>query len=564
MDSLSNGNENRKSIRTWLLLLLALAGFLNVLASSINSNIEWVPTNLQFGLFQILPLGYWLGVGLIGLSIVLGFKQRNELLFITQALLLFISIWGVISLFERFPSYWDVYGHYLGVSMVMSTGSTISSGPFTYVSNYPGFFVASAVYSFLGNIDPLKYLLYYPLFSATFTLIAFYLFSRTYLSIKDYRVAMLISILANVWIQLVFNPQSLGLAVGIMALVALEKDSFRWQMVSLAAFTYVVLSHPTTVPFVLGALLLSEVMIRLPFIRRFTDKSSRPWAILLFILVWLAWLSFGARNYSRVLLQLIVERLRFMVEIPEATGRTIVARVSENIFTVAPQVRTAMILATGAVLVICLCLYLTKKARPSRRIPAIPLALCLLGAIMVPLDLVLMGAQLYDRGILYFMFCAPSVIAIVLFSVPKLSRNWHRLRQVIMGILLTIAVVCSFTAYYQESMNVVSDRTIKASEFFYHEMPEGSSVVGGAFVPVIWGDPRNPQFSGTGFFGVYPEPFRNLTRTVPTAIVFDRSSVLWHQQWGTIFVYDYYLGQMDNATKVYESGAYHIFYGRPG
>ena len=552
------------SIRTSLLLLLTAAGFLDIIASSINANIEWVPTNLQFGVFQLLPAGYWLGLGLIGLSMILGYRNGNEHLFVVQALLLFLAIWGVPSFFERLPSDWDVYHHYFQVEEIMRTGSTLASGPYAYITNYPGFYVDGAVFSFLGHADPLQLLRFFPLFAAAFTLVSFYLFIRSFFPIRDFRLVLLIAMLADVWVQLIFNPQSLGLAAGLLALAFFEREGFRWMLASLAAFSYVVLSHPTTVPFVLGALVIREIIVRLPLISRLVAKKGNPWAFVLFGLTWLAWLSSGARTYSNILIDVISQRLKFLVDIPEETGRVVAARTTENIFTVAPGVRTALITLLGLLLVFCVFLYLFRSTRPKQRLPPTLTALCFLGLIIVPLDLVLLGAQLYDRGILYFVFCAPGIILIALISSPKrIERRRGLIRKTAMRLLLLLAILCAFTAFYQECFNVVSDRSLKASEFLAKEMPDGALVIGGTYLPAIWADPDVGNFTGVRYLYAYPAPFQNITRISTAALVFDRTSELWQEQYGFGYIYRDYLAQLDNSTKVYDSGAYMIIFGGP-
>ncbi|MDD1770612.1 MAG: hypothetical protein LUO79_05955, partial [Methanomassiliicoccales archaeon] len=64
---------------------------------------------------------------------------------------------------------------------------------------------------------------------------------------------------------------------------------------------------------------------------------------------------------------------------------------------------------------------------------------------------------------------------------------------------------------------------------------------------------------------VYPNPFANLTRgSARVAMVFDRTTQLWQMQWGTTFLYDFYLNQISNCTKVMDNGAYSIIYGGTG
>ncbi|MGD0057098.1 MAG: hypothetical protein ABSB83_04485 [Methanomassiliicoccales archaeon] len=544
-------------VRSSLLALLSLAGFGVVLSSSVGYDIEWVPPQTVFGLFGLVPLSFWLGIALIMLSMLLGIRSKNEHLFFLQALLLFVSIWGAPSFFERFPSVWDSYGHYQSVESVMRYGIS-GAGTTSYQFSYPGFFILSASYSSLGSPPVLLFLRFYPIFSSTLTLLALYLFTRTYIAGVDYRFALVVSMLADVWIQVHFSPESLGLAMGLLVFVFLEKDGLEWLLAAISAFAYVVISHPTTVLFVLGAIAIKEIIVRTTRLRRkwSYQRLEKPWPISIFLLMWISWLFTGAITLFTLQAGQIYSHLSFISNIPEALGGTVQQRAAENIFATSPQIRLfllgSLVLLAGS----SLAYYIFTRRRRDLALPANTIALFILPIIVVPLDLVLLGGQIYDRGILYLILGASMIITLVI-----VSRSRGILRRIIAVGVLIVVFLGMTTTFYQETLYVTSEESLKATEFLQSGMISDSVVVGGMIPPYIWGEHPSETFSRLGFTSSYPLTLVNLTGgVVPGALVFDRTSELWSAQYGYSYVYDFYINDALNYSKVYDSGAYWVSY----
>jgi hypothetical protein len=296
-------------IRGSLLLLFSISGFTLVIVSSFGNQIEWLPPNVLFGLFGLIPITYWLGIGVMALSLLLGLGNKNIEIFAVQFLLIYISLWSTPALFEMYPSAWDSYMHYFSSMTIVDTGSSLNEGMFSYSANYPGFFVLTAVYSLLGNPPILEMLRFYPFVASLFTLVALYLVVRTYVPTLGLRTALVLSALGNVWVQYSFSPQSLGLAAALLVFVFLEKGGAKWILMALAAFTYLAISHPTSMFFVVGALVLREVIVRFRAFRAKESLGERSWPISVFIIVWVLWLITGARMYSLFLSSLMYQKL---------------------------------------------------------------------------------------------------------------------------------------------------------------------------------------------------------------------------------------------------------------
>ncbi|MDD1770723.1 MAG: hypothetical protein LUO79_06530, partial [Methanomassiliicoccales archaeon] len=204
------GTEGRSEIRGIYLVLLSVAGMVLSFASSAGRQIEWLQPDVLFGLYGALPILYWIGIAITAVSLLLGLRSKNEWVFSVQFLVLYVTLWSAPALFERYPSVWDSYMHFFSVQSVAQTGSSLAQGALSYTANYPGFFVVNGVFVLLGNPPVLGFLSFYPVVVSAITFVALYLFVRTYVSGLDFRLAMIICALANVWVQFSFSPQSLG------------------------------------------------------------------------------------------------------------------------------------------------------------------------------------------------------------------------------------------------------------------------------------------------------------------------------------------------------------------
>jgi len=546
-------------IRSSLLILLSLVGFAVVVSSSVGQDVEWISPANQLGLLQVVPAAYWFGLSLIVLSLLLGIKNENENLFFVQALLLFVSIWGASSMFEPYPSIPDTYLHFHTVETLIGTGS-LEGELYAYGSNYPGFFLLTAHYTLLGDPSILTFLRFYPIFAASLTLVSLYLFVRTYVPTLGYRYALLVCILANVWIQVHFSPQSLGFVAGILVFVFLEKEGLEWLLAAVAVFSFVVISHPTTVIFLVGAMVLREAALWTHRLlkRSIPLKIERSWPIAIFLLIWVSWLFTGAMSYSDLLVDTISQRFGDIALLPSQAAETVSLRTGGNLFPYPPLIRTATVGALVLLSFVSIVYFIVRRRKVNRRLPVNVLAIFTLPFFVVPLDIVLFNGQFYDRGFLYLVLSA-SIIATLLIMGPMKGV----LRAFIASSLIVMVGVSMTTTYYQESLYVMSGESLSASAFLDSHISSGSVVVGGIYPDYVWGDSPPTEFSKIRLSGLYPQSYRNVSESYSsaTALVFDRSSELWHRQYGIYGLYKYYLKETGNLTRIYDSGAYTIYSG---
>ena len=545
--------------RGTLLVLLSISGFALVIASPFGNQIEWLSPSVLFGLYGTLPLTYWLGIGVMTLSLLLGLRNGDIKVFAAQFLLIYIALWSAPALFERYPSVWDSYMHYFSTINIMESGSSLTEGMFSYSANYPGFFVLTAVYSLLGNPPVLEMLRFYPIVASLFTFIALYLTVRTYVPALGLRTALVLSALGNVWVQYSFSPQSLGLAIALLIFVFLERGGTKWLLMAIAAFTFLAISHPTSMFIVAGALIIRELVVRFRALRSRDGAGERPWPVSIFLIIWAIWLITGARMYSWFLGSLVYQKLLYIFYLPSAVEQTAFMRTAGNIFPVSSLLRTALlgIFFLLFALAIVMLLWGRRKDRSARkRMRVSAISLVLVPLVLAPLDIFFLQGSIYDRALLFFALAAP------LFFVPTLVAERKRIFKVLLFAAAVMAAVCICTSMYQESLYVVSDRSLATSDFLADVMPPSSSVIGGTYPHLVWRDGERGSFAQAELWSVFPIPFGNLTRdSGATGMVFDRTSELWHLQWGTINLYNFYSSQIGNHSKVFDNGAYVMIYG---
>jgi hypothetical protein len=432
--------------------------------------------------------------------------------------------------------------------------TVLAQGIFTYSANYPGLFVVGSTYYLFASPDVLDFLQLWPLFVSALTLLSLYLFVRTYLPGWDHRVAFLISCFGNVWVQYQYSPQSLGLVIGLLVFVFLEKDGFRWMLLALAAFIYVVISHPTTTFFIVAGLIVREIVVVIKNRREIGESRERSWPIFAFLLVWLGWLFTGAREYSGFLWETIYSRIAYIFVVTQTTQEAVGQRTAGNIFALGPYLRLALLGALMLFLALALANWLFSRRR--RTLPGGLLALSLVPIIVIPLDLVLLQGSVYDRGFLYFALAAPILITLLYF------RRWTPWKKLVAILLVLVTITCCASTFYQESLYVVSNRSIEMSEFLDQHVAPDSYVIGGYFPDIVWRESNWTQFTRIRYYEVYNETFTNITSNRgATGMVFDRTSELWLTQWGQQSIYEYYKSNMSLDSKVYENGAYQMIYG---
>ena len=144
-------------IRPLPLYLLTLVGLATCIISSYGYSIQHIPVSEPFGLLGMLPIGFWIGMGIMLISLAIGAFTASERVFFIQAMAVFVTLWGSTALFQTYPAVWDSYMHYNSSFEIATTGFIPDNPDYSYAYNYPGFFSFAATYSVIADPNVLAF-----------------------------------------------------------------------------------------------------------------------------------------------------------------------------------------------------------------------------------------------------------------------------------------------------------------------------------------------------------------------------------------------------------------------
>jgi hypothetical protein len=556
----SEGGETPRRPTNARILLIAgysLAGIVQLAVAALSTRITQVPLSAQFGILQMLPPTYWLGMGLIGFATVLSLRERSEVLTVMTGVLFLAALAGTPSLFEPNPRYWDSYVHLSDAQSIQSTGHLTAANLAQYSANWPGSFLLDSIVMDVGGIPAMTLLRIYPFLSGGITFLAIFVFLRSTFPRPVAGPSAILTSLFAVWAQFHLSPQSLGFVLMLLVLSVIWRRETRWRLMSVILFVGLVTSHPTSTLLLLSVLIVFSFaslfgMRKSPEVRRDARFARRVTAT--YGLAWFAWLYFRATASSQAAETAIVFRIGRLLSLPESTLNIATARAVENLFTYAPLLRLGSLAIYGLLGFVSLLVLVRQQAsRPLARF----LFAGLIGpAIIGGADIVGFGGQFYDRSLLFFSTLAPALCLTGLrglrIRLPKLARH------AIVAVLVAASVAAASTVYYQESFNNVTDQAIATSQFL-NRAPPKSVIIDGAYPEPVWIPPPDRPSRGVyTFLQAYPTPLQNMSGP-PTYAVFDPIARLWYRQWRGINIYRFYEAERASLPVIYDNGQSTIY-----
>lgn len=578
--------------RSKLSLSLFFIGLAISIASCAGYSINYLPSTYQFGLLQALSPIFWLGFALCLLSLLEGINRDKEKVFFIKSLLLSMLIWNIPTLLLAHPYSQDAYSHILEAMPIMLSGhvpaiSDTLPRAFTYYpAEFPGFHILLTSMLQITNVPATLFAKFYPLFSSLVTFLAIWLFFKTFLPSRNYRWALLISVLANVYVRFHVSPQSVGLIALILILVALEKPGLRWKSIAILLFAFVVVSHPTTAFILLPIIVLAWVL------RIALRRDIRALASLapVFVAIWLVWMLVYAASLGQTMIGLAaaaggateVTGIFFLERLIGVAGERF-----ETIFYYGPQIRFAVLALFGLGSVYYLATqWLSRAGRKDSNL-AIYTAFIIAPVVMTLLDVTLLKAgMLYDRYFLFFLLASPILLVRLAQDIGRpswtnptrkglASRLAAQLNEVkarmhlpsaqtaLLGTLVFLALFNFSTIYCYSPLFITSDETVSASQFINSKT--SGRVMGGMLIPSVADPYRSAVLRQSRLRHLYPEPLSSLEW--PTVIVFDDHVNLRYQAWYGVEKYDFYANEVEieeNFGKVYCNDRYSIYWFQGG
>ncbi len=562
------GGDRIHPSKPGLTLGFAVAGILVVLYAARTHPVFELPLDAQFGLLQLLPATYWLGLALIGVSVVLAARGDSDVLFVAAGVLLFGMLAGTPILFEPNPPVWDAYTHYAGAEFIVRTGR-LPTDPNQYAANWPGLFLVIAFTNLLGSLTPLQFIELFPFFSGAITFVALFLFLRSFFSSRLARSASVVAMLLNVWAQYWVSPQGVGLALALLVLATAWDQRVPVRTTSAVIFLALVVSHSTSTIFLLAFLGVDGLLVLVgpristllglnALFSQGASRSRRSAAerrdalrynpFFLYLTAWLGWLVFVASGTAELARVALVTEIGNLLQLGARTESVVTERTLGNIFVWAPRIRVAALALFGLLALVGLAVaYRKRQSRGHARF----LAACLVGVTILALaDILLLHAQIYDRALMFFAVFAPGICLYGLEQVRLRSSAKH----VVIVILVVGSLAAASTLYYQEAYNFVPNQVIAAADFY--SIPGGKVLVLGEFLPTpVWVLDQGPSpwsqlTFGDGRVSLHAE----VNGTTAVFAGFDPTTKLWYDLGFGVGPYQYFANQQANYSRVYDNG----------
>ncbi len=546
----ASGRPNR-GCKTGLVVGFAAAGILVVLYAARTQPVLAIPLSAQLGLLQLLPTSYWLGMALLGLSVVLAARGESDLLFVFAGATLVAAMAGTPILFEPNPPVWDAYLHFSGAEFVARTGH-LPTSPNEYAANWPGLFLVLAFTDLLGSLAPLQFIALFPFFSGIITFAGLFLFLRSFFSPSLARTASILAILLAVWAQYWLSPQGVGLALALLVLATAWDRRVPMRVANALLFFALVVSHATSAIFLLAflgfdALLLSVLPVSpRTAAARGTARKYSPFPA--YATVWLGWLFYMASGSAETTKVAIVTQIGSLLQVGAKTGTVVAQRTSGNIFLWAPRLRLASLGLFGLFVVVGLiAAFLRRESRGRARFLLASVAGL---SVLALADILFFHAQLYDRALMFFAIFAPGIC---LFGIGQLGVK-PRTRHVVVAVLLVASLTAASTLYYQEAYNFVPNQVMSAAQF-YSSGGANPLVIGEILPTPVWQMQQAPAPWKSLLFGeATPITPAFLNRSSAVFAGFDPTTELWYELGYGIGPYQYYVSQQDNYSLVYDNG----------
>ncbi len=538
----------------------AIIGLLTVILTTIDTNITHIPHDAQFGLLQLLPLSYWLGLFLMGLAIVLALASRSDGMVVVTGALFLAVLGGIPGLFESNPPVWDSYFH-LGMAQDIGSSGLLPTAHAEYSKNWPGSFLLISFLGVVGSLGPFTMLTTLPFLTAGLTFLGLFVFLRTLLPRVPAAGAAILGSLLNVWAQFHLSPQSIGLFLALMVLATIWDRRIAVRTASAILFVGLVVTHPTSTVLVLGILVVDAVLTSARRVRRSrkdeapeVDKRFAHNPALSLGAVWVAWLFFQATATSEVAEAAIINRIAFILQVPEQTLGLGTLRVVENIFVIAPLVRLAALLVYG---IIGLAALVLLSRRPeTRRLAQFFWAALISMVIFVGADILAFQGLFVDRALILFAILIPA-ICLVGVQASKMGRP---AKGAIVALLVISSVASASTIYYQEAFYFVSDKSVAVSEYL-QLVEQPSLILDGQYPVAVWRAPDDRAvWNQLAFVDLFPTSFQDLTGTNTVYAVFDSEWKLWYRQWYGIDRYEVYEVNRTSYSLIYTNGQADIYF----
>jgi hypothetical protein len=429
-----------------------LIGFILWLIVISTFRVWWVPPTKSFGLYQVVPVWFWIGIVLIITGMLFTLDISSRLHFCLQFVLLNLVVWGTPVFIEPNARITDTWIHYSRTHIILDTGHIPASSSAGYF-DWPGSFIFHAMNLQVIGVDFTAYLKFFPLISSTIFIFGYYLLVRKIVKDKIVgRFAILLEIPLNVWLQFHFSPQSFALMLFPLIMLGFLKTGRKWWIAIGILGTALILSHPTTSIF-LASILFFTFLTGIIVSRSLKTSKKRllPQGFILLIILAGTILMFFLSGSLIQIISLIAKNLG---KLPETF-----LGIFENRASKIPSSLRLIIIAIFGILSLISVFYLRKDKNMLKLSSG---WIAGVGAVFL-VDVTLPGAHFHNRALFYFYLIFPMLVCILLFQKPSIKK----LKKPLLIVLIILSLLNLLTIFYIENEAIISDSNLDAVDFVH-------------------------------------------------------------------------------------------------
>jgi hypothetical protein len=437
-----NGTVTTRASYTLIILGIALWTL-----SIFHETIWWVAPQYEFGLLQVLPIHFWVGLicyvaGFLTIATKIG---RNK--FLVLFLLLNSMVVGIPIIVEPNARIQDAWWH-LGTAKTIINNGNIESKqrtPFTYLE-WPGSFLFNAMALIASDAPAPFYIRIFPLVSSSIFLLGYYLFLSQLSDSEIHRRYGAISLLfLDPWLNFHNSPQAFALMLFPLVLLALSRSGRKWVAIAMLLYVSIVVSHPVTSIFLILIAAASCVLLKI-----FRTKENNVRTIILFLTLLTSWFVFVAVWNFESSLRMVFERGWFASLTEQSTTLLQTRLVLE----------TSSIRLTASLFAFSMTLVSLILHRANRKRFALVLGWIAAVSFIMTLDLAVFKTYFNDRPFMFLgLLTAPFCIE------PFMRKRATKLSQLyVLGVVFVLAANFS-TFYYLENDLLVNNSNVATVEF---------------------------------------------------------------------------------------------------
>lgn len=447
-----------------------------------GQNFSWIDPTYELGLFQALPIWFWIGL-LLEIGAILISLQGNESLFVLQLLSINLMIWGTPVFVEpnaRIVDTWQL----LGTASTILRGGTmvVSNLPAHFYLQYPSSFIVGAEIIQLSGLTPPAFADVFPIIASSVFVIIYYAWAKNLVaSTTQARLIALTFLLLDVWLSFHFSPQAFALMMLPLVLMSLQKMDRKWTAIGMFVFLSAVTYHPTTTLMIVAILGFQCAIL----VVLHKQEHGLNTMVLLFAAAWIGWylLSSTTAYMQYPLTNGLANLIRIYLYGFEAQ-----AQLGRAVWLIAPTIR----LATEVFLFAIAGLFLFHNRR---RFELLARNLGWLFACLgiAAADLAVFSGSFGNRSLMLASFVLP--VMLVTFAWQDLSQR--RIRRIVQAVAIVLLILNVSTLYYYESYNVISDSNLQTSKFLSEEYDIGSlggRLIGEIITPLYYYAPEMGWF----------------------------------------------------------------------